>query len=152
MLAETASSVGGSGSVYWTLVGSEPAFGNPDWPCPRKGCQDYIVARTSKNSRSQCGVCDTRKADDPVTCQASYNLNCFCRVACSSCTRPGRSRVRRPSHSRGLGVRPYPSVACSSCTRPGTSRGRRPSVCRKLRFASCCSCSYAQRCNLGNPS
>ena len=39
----SASSGGGSGSGSWTLVGPEPAFGNPDWPCPRKSCQGYIL-------------------------------------------------------------------------------------------------------------
>ena len=50
---------GGGGSGSWTLVGREPAFGNPDWPCPRNGCQGYIVARTRKNSNSQYGVLHT---------------------------------------------------------------------------------------------
>lgn len=66
---------GGGGSGSWTLLGPEPLHGNPDWPCPRKGCKGFLVARTRKNSNSQYGICETRKGDDPLTCQAYYNIN-----------------------------------------------------------------------------
>eukprot|EP00904_Undaria_pinnatifida_P010983 jgi/Undpi1/7014/HiC_scaffold_21.g09488.m1 len=76
----SAHSAGGGGSSgVWTLVGQEresaSATGNTDWPCPRKGCYGFLVARTRKNSNSQYAVCDTRRGDDPSTCQAFYNLN-----------------------------------------------------------------------------
>ena len=42
---------------------------------PEEGLSRFIVARTRKNSNSQYGVCNTRKADDPTTCQTFHNLN-----------------------------------------------------------------------------
>ena len=61
---------GGSGSGVWTLVGQErdsACSGNPDWPCPRKDCDGFLIARTRKNGSSQCAVCDTRRSDNPST-------------------------------------------------------------------------------------
>ena len=68
---------GGSGSGVWTLVGQErdSSSGHPDWPCPRKGCDGFLIARNSKNGSSQNVVCGTCRSDEPSTCQAFYNLN-----------------------------------------------------------------------------
>ena len=77
----SANSAGGghSGSDVWALVGqgrdSASSSGDTDWPCPREGCDGFLIARTRKNGSSQYAVCDTRRGDDPSTCQAFYNLN-----------------------------------------------------------------------------
>lgn len=49
--------------------------GNPLWPCPRKCCDGFLVAKTRKNSNSQYAVCETRRPDDPDSCLAFYNIN-----------------------------------------------------------------------------
>ena len=63
----------------WTLVRQErdsASSGNPDWPCPRKGCDGFLIARNRKNGSSQYAVCDVCcRSDGPSTCQAFYNLN-----------------------------------------------------------------------------
>ena len=63
-----------TGSGSWTLVGPEACKGNPKWPCPAKDCAACLAAKTRKNSGSQYAVCETRRSDDPSTCQF-YNLN-----------------------------------------------------------------------------
>lgn len=67
---------GGGGGGGWTVVGGEPQQGNPLWPCPtKKDCRGLILSKTRKNSSSTYGVCDTRRSDDPDTCQVFYNIN-----------------------------------------------------------------------------
>lgn len=66
---------GGSGSGAWSHVGPEHAPGNSEWRCPRKTCLSLIAARQRKNSSSFYAVCETRKQDDPTTCQTFFNLN-----------------------------------------------------------------------------